>query len=63
MVHPNTANNSGTVPSSVPGHDGWPSAVACELQQQDAVGHADFMKSFFSTKLDGRKSNIDHYRI
>jgi isopenicillin N synthase-like dioxygenase len=28
-----------------------------------SVSHADFMKRFFSTKLDGRKSNLDHYRI
>ncbi|TVU21271.1 hypothetical protein EJB05_30898, partial [Eragrostis curvula] len=28
-----------------------------------SVSHSDFMKRFFSTKLDGRRSHLDHYRI
>ncbi|KAL6626306.1 hypothetical protein ACP70R_030032 [Stipagrostis hirtigluma subsp. patula] len=28
-----------------------------------SVSHADFMRRFFSTKLDGRRSHLDHYRI
>ncbi|KAK3164196.1 hypothetical protein QOZ80_1AG0013990 [Eleusine coracana subsp. coracana] len=28
-----------------------------------SASHADFMKRFFSTKLDGRRSHLDHYRI
>ncbi|TVU21266.1 hypothetical protein EJB05_30893, partial [Eragrostis curvula] len=28
-----------------------------------SVSHADFMKRFVSTNLDGRRSHLDHYRI
>ncbi|TVU21264.1 hypothetical protein EJB05_30891, partial [Eragrostis curvula] len=28
-----------------------------------SVSHADFLKHFFSSKFDGRKSHLDHYRI
>ncbi|GJN05476.1 hypothetical protein PR202_ga23102 [Eleusine coracana subsp. coracana] len=28
-----------------------------------SVSHEDFMKQYFSTKLDGRRSHLDHYKI
>jgi len=28
-----------------------------------SVGYAEFMRRFFSAKLDGRKSHLDHFRI
>ncbi|KAK3164198.1 hypothetical protein QOZ80_1AG0014010 [Eleusine coracana subsp. coracana] len=28
-----------------------------------SVSHADFLKHFFATKFDGRKSHLDHYKI
>nr|CAB3472960.1 unnamed protein product [Digitaria exilis] len=28
-----------------------------------SVGYAEFMRHFFSAKLDGRKSHLDHFRI
>ncbi|GJN32084.1 hypothetical protein PR202_gb20558 [Eleusine coracana subsp. coracana] len=31
--------------------------------QYKTVGYAEYMEHFFSTKLDGRRSNLEHYRI
>jgi hypothetical protein len=59
MVHPNKERITVAL-----FHQVCPDIVngSCRARYR-SVRHADFMKRFFSTKLDGRKSNLDHYRI